>query len=104
ETPKPLPITAKAGNVYWAGCRPLSSAETQRTLGTEASHDKQARRLRPALYLAYMAVGSEKTFYIETFGCQMNVHDSEKVIGTLISEGYRQVSTVEEAGLILYNT
>ncbi len=51
-----------------------------------------------------MAVGSEKTFYIETFGCQMNVHDSEKVIGTLISEGYQQVSTVEEAGLILYNT
>jgi tRNA-2-methylthio-N6-dimethylallyladenosine synthase len=34
----------------------------------------------------------------------MNVHDSEKVVGTLISEGYRQVSTVEEAGLILYNT
>jgi tRNA-2-methylthio-N6-dimethylallyladenosine synthase len=46
----------------------------------------------------------EKTFYLETFGCQMNVHDSEKVVGTLISEGYRQVSTVEEAGLILYNT
>jgi tRNA-2-methylthio-N6-dimethylallyladenosine synthase len=58
----------------------------------------------PALYLAYMAVGSDKTFYLETFGCQMNVHDSEKVIGTLISQGYRQVSTVEEAGLILYNT
>ena len=34
----------------------------------------------------------------------MNVHDSEKVIGTLISEGYRQVQTVEEAGLVLYNT
>ncbi len=51
-----------------------------------------------------MDVGSEKTFYIETFGCQMNVHDSEKVIGTLLTEGYRQVSTVEEAGLILYNT
>ena len=47
---------------------------------------------------------SQKTFYLETFGCQMNVHDSEKVIGTLIQEGYRQVETVEEAGLILYNT
>ena len=65
--------------------------------------DKQAQRRRPALYLPYMAVGSEKTFYIETFGCQMNAHDSEKVIGTLISEGYQQVPTVEEAGLILYN-
>jgi tRNA-2-methylthio-N6-dimethylallyladenosine synthase len=51
-----------------------------------------------------MAVDQHKTFYLETFGCQMNVHDSEKVIGTLISEGYRQVPTVEEAGLILYNT
>jgi len=31
--------------------------------------------------------GVEKTFYIETFGCQMNAHDSEKVIGTLEHEG-----------------
>src|SRR5712675_245213 len=45
-----------------------------------------------------------KTFYIETFGCQMNVHDSEKVIGTLISQGYRQVPDEQQAGLILYNT
>src|SRR5215472_14252352 len=47
---------------------------------------------------------SEKTFYLETFGCQMNVHDSEKVIGTLVQQGYRQVESVEEAGLVLYNT
>jgi len=46
----------------------------------------------------------EKTFFIETFGCQMNVHDSEKVIGTLVAQGYRQVESVEEAGLVLYNT
>lgn len=51
-----------------------------------------------------MQGSSEKTFYLETFGCQMNVHDSEKVIGTLVQQGYRQVATVEEAGLILYNT
>jgi tRNA-2-methylthio-N6-dimethylallyladenosine synthase len=47
---------------------------------------------------------NQKTFYLETFGCQMNVHDSEKVVGTLIQEGYRQVENVEQAGLILYNT
>src|SRR5438045_4249447 len=46
----------------------------------------------------------QKTFYLETFGCQMNVHDSEKVVGTLVQEGYRQVPTVEQADLILYNT
>lgn len=47
---------------------------------------------------------AQKTFFIETFGCQMNVHDSEKVIGTLISQGYRQVDSVEQAELIFYNT
>jgi tRNA-2-methylthio-N6-dimethylallyladenosine synthase len=47
---------------------------------------------------------SQKTFYLETFGCQMNVHDSEKVVGTLIQQGYRQVECVEQADLILYNT
>ncbi|HSE48071.1 MAG TPA: tRNA (N6-isopentenyl adenosine(37)-C2)-methylthiotransferase MiaB [Terriglobales bacterium] len=46
----------------------------------------------------------EKTFYLETFGCQMNVHDSEKVIGTLQSQGYRQVEHEADADLILYNT
>ena len=46
----------------------------------------------------------QKTFYLETFGCQMNVHDSEKVVGTLVQEGYLQVNTVEEADLVLYNT
>ncbi|MFZ0291918.1 MAG: tRNA (N6-isopentenyl adenosine(37)-C2)-methylthiotransferase MiaB [Candidatus Sulfotelmatobacter sp.] len=51
-----------------------------------------------------MSGDSHKTFYLETFGCQMNVHDSEKVIGTLVHEGYQQVETVEQADLILYNT
>jgi tRNA-2-methylthio-N6-dimethylallyladenosine synthase len=45
-----------------------------------------------------------KTFYLETFGCQMNVHDSEKVSGTLRHEGYQQVDTEIAADLILYNT
>ena len=45
-----------------------------------------------------------RTFYIETFGCQMNVHDSEKVIGTLEHQGYTRVETEEAADLILYNT
>ncbi|MGH9432848.1 MAG: tRNA (N6-isopentenyl adenosine(37)-C2)-methylthiotransferase MiaB [Terriglobia bacterium] len=45
-----------------------------------------------------------KTFYIETFGCQMNVHDSEKVAGALQTRGYRAVASYEEADLVLYNT
>src|ERR1700724_1353108 len=51
-----------------------------------------------------MPESSDKTFYLEAFGCQMNVHDSEKVIGTLQQQGYRQVDTVEEAGLVFYNS
>ena len=49
-------------------------------------------------------MATEKTFYLETFGCQMNAHDSEKVIGTLRQQGYRQVESEQDAGLILYNT
>src|ERR1039458_8347648 len=45
-----------------------------------------------------------KTFYLETFGCQMNAHDSEKVVGTLMAHGYSQVGTPEDAHLVLYNT
>ena len=51
-----------------------------------------------------VVMATEKTFYLETFGCQMNAHDSEKVIGTLRQQGYRQVESEQEAGLILYNT
>jgi len=60
-------------------------------------------RIEPG-YTVKMSGDSHKTFYLETFGCQMNVHDSEKVIGTLVHEGYQQVETVEQADLILYNT
>jgi tRNA-2-methylthio-N6-dimethylallyladenosine synthase len=49
-------------------------------------------------------MATAKTFYLETFGCQMNAHDSEKIIGTLRQQGYGQVESEEEAGLILYNT
>ena len=50
----------------------------------------------------YAAEG--KPFYIETFGCQMNVHDSEKVAGVLMARGYRPVSTPDDAEFIFYNT
>ena len=45
-----------------------------------------------------------RTFYIETFGCQMNVHDSEKVSGVLLRRGYREVASPADADLVLYNT
>ncbi|NDQ58007.1 MAG: tRNA (N6-isopentenyl adenosine(37)-C2)-methylthiotransferase MiaB [Acidipila sp.] len=45
-----------------------------------------------------------KAFYIETFGCQMNVHDSEKVSGVLLSRGYRMVEDPLAADMVFYNT
>jgi tRNA-2-methylthio-N6-dimethylallyladenosine synthase len=47
---------------------------------------------------------AQRTFFLETFGCQMNDHDSEKVAGLLISRGYQQVKTPDVASLVLYNT
>jgi tRNA-2-methylthio-N6-dimethylallyladenosine synthase len=47
---------------------------------------------------------TEKTFYIETFGCQMNAHDTEKVVGTLTHSGYTQTASPDAAALVLYNT
>jgi tRNA-2-methylthio-N6-dimethylallyladenosine synthase len=46
----------------------------------------------------------EKTFYIETFGCQMNAHDSEKVVGVLLEKGYREVAEPADASYVFYNT
>src|ERR1700722_14303125 len=48
--------------------------------------------------------GNGKSFFIETFGCQMNDHDSEKVIGVLVGRGYHRVPTTAEADMVLYNT
>ena len=68
-------------------------------------HSPATTALPRYTYLSRVCVSSQqKTFYIETFGCQMNFHDSEKVVGSLISEGYRQVQREEDADLIFYNT
>jgi tRNA-2-methylthio-N6-dimethylallyladenosine synthase len=45
-----------------------------------------------------------KKVYIETYGCQMNVADSEVVVSILSESGYKQADTIEEASLILINT
>ena len=44
------------------------------------------------------------TYYIRTFGCQMNEHDSERMAGLLEAEGYRAVTAPEDAGVVVFNT
>src|SRR4030065_1044325 len=45
-----------------------------------------------------------KNVYIYTFGCQMNIHDSEKMLGLLSENGYSSTENPEDADLIIFNT
>jgi tRNA-2-methylthio-N6-dimethylallyladenosine synthase len=45
-----------------------------------------------------------KQLYIETFGCQMNVNDSERIVSMMAENGYIHTSTLSEADMILLNT
>ena len=47
---------------------------------------------------------TENTFYIETWGCQMNDLDTQRISGQLKLRGYRRVDRQEDAGLLLLNT
>jgi tRNA-2-methylthio-N6-dimethylallyladenosine synthase len=75
-------------------------------IGIDALRQNQGNsELAPAAIVSgAREAGSAKSFYIETFGCQMNVHDSEKVAGVLQGRGYRAVDDAEQADLLLYNT
>jgi len=46
----------------------------------------------------------KKFVYIYTYGCQMNLHDSEKMLGTLAQDGYTATAVPEKADLIIFNT
>ena len=45
-----------------------------------------------------------KKFFINTYGCQMNVHESEKLAGILFRRGYERAQSNEDADIILLNT
>jgi len=83
----------------------------QRLTGaTKAPHPAPAHAPASSFAMSGLHSGADEsgtqrgTFFLETFGCQMNEHDSEKVAGVLLARGYRQVDTAEAATLILYNT
>ncbi|MFI3268958.1 MAG: tRNA (N6-isopentenyl adenosine(37)-C2)-methylthiotransferase MiaB [Rikenellaceae bacterium] len=58
---------------------------------------KTINKLRPV-------VGAGRKVFIETYGCQMNVTDSEIVVSLLQREGYIYTQTIDEADVILINT
>lgn len=47
---------------------------------------------------------TKNRFYIETFGCQMNVNDSEKVAGLLLAKGHERAARPEQADFVFVNT
>ncbi len=51
-----------------------------------------------------MSMLSDYKYFIETWGCQMNEEDSEKLSGMLKSQGYSRTEIKEEASVIIFNT
>ena len=49
-------------------------------------------------------MGMEKKYFITTYGCQLNVHESEKLAGILRSNGYTESGCLEEADVVIFNT
>ncbi len=49
-------------------------------------------------------MGENMLYYIKTFGCQMNVHESEKLAGMLVSLGYEKTEEMSKADVIVFNT
>src|SRR5918992_261433 len=45
-----------------------------------------------------------RTYFLRTFGCQMNEHDSERMAGMLEADGYARVERPEDASVVLFNT
>ena len=46
----------------------------------------------------------QEKYYIVTYGCQMNVHESEKIAGILRRLNYVEGAMIEEADIIVFNT
>ncbi len=45
-----------------------------------------------------------KKLFIKTYGCQMNVYDSERMAGAMAAEGYEETNTPEDADMVILNT
>ena len=63
-----------------------------------------ASKPRPASPAASGRPGSGKTACIRTFGCQMNVHDSDRMRRMIQDAGYAEVQRYEDADLVILNT
>lgn len=70
----------------------------------EVSAEELRESLDAAAHLKEELNGRGLRYYIESYGCQMNDHDAEKLSGMLQACGYSPASSKEEANLLLFNT
>ena len=54
--------------------------------------------------LDFAAALAPKRLYIDTFGCQMNMHDSQRMVALMAAEGYAPTEDPEEADLVILNS
>ena len=52
----------------------------------------------------FLGIGSGKTYYVKTYGCQMNEHDSENIAGIMEDMSYTRVDSMDIADVIIVNT
>ena len=65
---------------------------------------KYADRVRLLIAEKEKRLGKKLTVYVQTFGCQQNEADSERLMGSALSLGYEKTDAPEKADLIIYNT
>jgi tRNA-2-methylthio-N6-dimethylallyladenosine synthase len=68
----------------------------------EAAADRAVRR--NATDTSARGRASTRTYQVRTYGCQMNVHDSERLAGLLDAAGYQRADDGEHADVIVFNT
>lgn len=73
-----------------------SGSSSERTAKEEMFNDIESHRVPN--------VGQGRSFEVRTFGCQMNVHDSERLSGLLEEAGYHAAADGEEPDLVVFNT
>ncbi|PKM66631.1 MAG: tRNA (N6-isopentenyl adenosine(37)-C2)-methylthiotransferase MiaB [Firmicutes bacterium HGW-Firmicutes-2] len=76
----------------------------KRTNSVAVSHEEASRQKVIIKKLKDRLKDKQLTYYITTFGCQMNAHDSEMIKGILEDIGYREAKQELEADFVIYNT
>ena len=62
-------------------------------------------RTQPVSFPTVMTITAQpRTYQVVTYGCQMNVHDSERIAGLLESAGYTPMDEGQQADVVVFNT